>query len=489
MVRGCHPLASTGMAQVDQLRNTLEEVCAMKFIYKIDPDGKNQNQQYDDELYMDDDGDDDAMPALSKVPSYMRFDFVEDDEKVSMTAGVSPNSKGSRKASDVSVFGHVDGTDFDGITDPMPSTKALLQEPSKSVPYKKGRMFKRGVTFMNMGENERTFIYKHRTLYWIKDDSEEYPRSRIKFDQVKLKREDSKSVSVKTPRKEYILRCEKSKDMDEWYKLFDDGRKAQYLTGSMINRMTKYSTKPTKLQKSGSSKASPSSSSGLSGLFSRMEQHKADSNAKAKSKGKGKGAMKRHSDPPINTLGSNKQNSNSSKTGRRVRWGQSFDERDNDDAEEEMSTSKTRTLTLDDAAIDSAISPHLKEHTLSPGTPNSPSHSHSFSPTSTTRNEEYVTVIGPQDGDSTYEFAYGFLRDIVYSQMLFNQRKQLHTNALKYIAKCLDNSKKNNDKLSLLHTRHIECVQRYSTMLSGDDDSADNGGRKGTRRSLFWTKN
>merc|ERR1712012_133162 len=123
-----------------------------------------------------------------------------------------------------------------------------------------------------------------------------------------------------------------------------------------------------------------------------MEQHKSDSNKKSKSKGGN--AMKRHSDPPINTLGSNKnQNSNSSKA-KNVRWARSFD-----DTEEETSSSKTRTLTLDDAAIDSAISPHLKEHNLSPGTPNSPSNSHSFSPTANSavgRNqteEEYVAVI------------------------------------------------------------------------------------------------
>ena len=68
---------------------------------------------------------------------------------------------------------------------------------------------------MNMGENERTFIFKHRTLYWIKDESEEYPRSRIKFDESvsRLKREDHKSVLVKTPRKEYILRCERKKGL------------------------------------------------------------------------------------------------------------------------------------------------------------------------------------------------------------------------------------------------------------------------------------
>merc|ERR1719499_1445692 len=190
--------------------------------------------------------------------------------------------------------------------------------------------------------------------------------------------------------------------------------------------------------------------------------------------------MKRHSDPPIDTL-KTKQNSNSSRAGR-VRFAHSFDE-----TEEEMSTSKTRSiLTLDDAAIDSAISPELKEHNLSPGTPNSPSDSrHSFSPSS---KEDVVAVIGPQDGDSTYEFAYGFLRDIVYGQMLFNQRKQLHTNAMNYIAKCLESSKKNNDKLSLLHTRHTEYAQRYSAMLQGDDNDLDGSGRGNDRRSMFWSR-
>ena len=56
----------------------------------------------------------------------------------------------------------------------MPATKALLQEPAKSVPYKKGKMSKRGVNFINMTETQRIFVFKHRTLYWVKDESEEY---------------------------------------------------------------------------------------------------------------------------------------------------------------------------------------------------------------------------------------------------------------------------------------------------------------------------
>lgn len=212
------------------------------------------------------------------------------------------------------------------------------------------------------------------------------------------------------------------KDMDQWFKLFDNGLKAKYLPDHMINRMTKYSKKPAKLTKTeskkrGSKGGSPTSTIALGGLLDRVQQHQSKSNGKSKGKTKGKMSMKRHSDPPIDTL-KTKQNSNSSRAGR-VRFAHSFDE-----TEEEMSTSKTRSiLTLDDAAIDSAISPELKEHNLSPGTPNSPSDSrHSFSPSS---KEDVVAVIGPQDGDSTYEFAYGFLRDIVYGQMLFNQRKQV----------------------------------------------------------------
>merc|ERR1712083_748501 len=84
-------------------------------------------------------------------------------------------------------------------------------------------------------------------------------------------------------------------------------------------------------------------------------------------------------------------------------------------------------------------------------------------------------------GDNLYEFAYGFLRDVVYSQMLHNQRKQLHTNALKYIAKCLKD--KMDDKLALLHTRHIECIQKYSDMLQGDDSQRN--AHQPKRQSFF----
>ena len=131
MLRGCHPLAVTGMADVLHLREKLDEVCAMKFIYKIGADGKRLNQHYDDDLFVDGEDDENTndVPTLNKKPSYMNFEV----EPPSLAAG-SP--KGNKTKNDENVF-HVDGTDFDGITDPMPSTKALLQQPSKSVPYKK----------------------------------------------------------------------------------------------------------------------------------------------------------------------------------------------------------------------------------------------------------------------------------------------------------------------------------------------------------------
>jgi len=95
--------------------------------------------------------------------------------------------------------------------------------------------------------------------------------------------------------------------------------------------------------------------------------------------------------------------------------------------------------------------------------------------------DENAEVIGQQPGDNLYEFAYGFLRDVVYQQMLHNQRKQLHTNALKYIAKCLKD--KMDDKLALLHTRHIECIQKYSDMLQGDDSQRN--AHQPKRQSFF----
>merc|ERR1719361_3337318 len=211
----------------------------------------------------------------------------------------------------------------------------------------------------------------------------EYPRSRIKFDESvqRLKREDPKSVSVKTPRKEYILRCEKSKDMDEWFKLFNDGLQAKYLTGSMINRMTKYSTKPAKLPKQGSSQSnssisSPKSNSGLASLLGRVQQHQKEK-GKRNSGSSDKGNSKRNSGP------------------QKVRFAHSFDEMD--DIDEIVGT-----LTLDDDEINAAISPVLKTQLSTPGTPNSQSRSHSFSPSHSLRGgiseEDILTVIGPHPG-------------------------------------------------------------------------------------------
>eukprot|EP01084_Bolivina_argentea_P249391 417467_1 len=197
----------------------LKQLFYMKFIILSNSIKKNKNKK-----------------KKKNIPSYNNFnidleELKKKEEEINMTD-----------------INHVDLTEFDGITDPMPATKALLQEPSKSVPYKRGKMFKRGVNFINMTETQRIFVFKHRTLYWIKDDNEEYPRSRIKFDESvqKLKREDMRSCSIKTPRKEYILRCQKKKDMDQWFKLFKQALTANYLSDTMMIRMTKHiQQKPT----------------------------------------------------------------------------------------------------------------------------------------------------------------------------------------------------------------------------------------------------
>jgi len=411
MIRGCHPLAEMGMNNKKRLRATLHKLCQMKFIRK--------SQEID--IYSDDIGVDikykekNTKKHTKALPSYNNFDqhYFENDAKTT-----------KKKRNTESDLNHVDYTDFDGITDPMPATKALLQEPSKYVPYKKGKMYKRGVNFINMTETERTFVFKHRTLYWMKEENEEYPRSRIKFDQSvqKLKREDQRSCSIKTPRKEYILRCQKKKNMDQWFKLFKEALQTNYLSDTMMKRMKHHSNAP-KVATTKNTKAPKS----------KMEELLNGSNTKKE----------------------NEEDSNDEEWNDEMAEDVVYDlQKILDDEENEEEDDKINI------ELDKVISPQLKMVSFS---------------------KDKEECIGVKAGDSCYEFAYGFLRDIVYEQMLHNQRKQLHTNALKYIAKCL--KEKNDDKLALLHTRHIECVQRYSDMLQGDD--SQKGAYAPKRQSFF----
>ena len=208
----------------------------------------------------------------------------------------------------------------------MPLTQELLQQPDPEEPYNRGKVFKRGTTWVNMGENERIFIFKHRTLFWVKDKSEEYPRGRIRFDEsFRMKREDAKSIKFKTPRREYVLRAESKCEADQWFCLFKQALR-----------------------------------------------------------------MKRKGTDSAIFLANGAQDVN------------------------EQKSSVERT------------------------------------------------PVGAQHADANFEFAYGFLRDIVCEQMHANQRMQLHTNAQNYIAECLETQTNDRDKLSILHTRHIQSVLRYS---------------------------
>jgi len=53
-----------------------------------------------------------------------------------------------------------------------------------------------------------------------------------------------------------------------------------------------------------------------------------------------------------------------------------------------------------------------------------------------------------------YEFSYGFLRDVIYEQMLQTQKQQLHNQANKYIAQLV--SKVHDNHLAFLGERHQE---------------------------------
>ena len=629
MIRGCHPLPETGMNAKKRLRSALNKLCEMQFIYKL-KDRESRLNTKDDDIGIDLDVNDDkkeennqqkqlTMKKLTKVPSYNNFDFEPEDlvKEQSLNGGNGSDKKGNKTKNknnhqSEEDINHIDLTEFDGITDPMPATKALLQEPAKCVPYKRGKMFKRGVNFINMTETQRIFVFKHRTLYWIKDENEEYPRSRIKFDQSvqKLKREDMRSISIKTPRKEYILRCNKKRDMDEWFKLFTEALRANFLNDTMMKRMKQFGEKNKDKKKSkskgsnnnngkfnmhdllngaGNKTSSPSTSSPQTKKYNKRHSDKISSsqtNTKYKKTqkqtntpppksnnkyssikpynfkathqpkqqqqeardyapsvvdvdyGKSKAptafdmAYRRqksankygygddddkdldqfddctHKDKisPLNpsisskrgvTFGPNVVGGDEEDTdeddelnaeelqdvvhvlrtmsvGSGIDMGADADfEHDDDDEEEEEEeeeeeTSKTNSSSsskdkeLSNRALDKKISSQLKVHISKHVSVES-----NDDPSGFMSSDEEYDVVGVQSGDSVYEFGYGFLRDIVYEQMLYNQRKQLHTNALNYIAKCLE--EKNDDKLALLHTRHIECVQRYADMLQGDD--------------------
>ena len=80
MVRGCHPLAETGM-NAKKLRAALQQLCDMQFIYKLKDRQSRLNAP--DDIGIDLDGAEKilSMKPLSKVPSYNNFDRDPDEMK------------------------------------------------------------------------------------------------------------------------------------------------------------------------------------------------------------------------------------------------------------------------------------------------------------------------------------------------------------------------------------------------------------------------
>ena len=107
----------------------------------------------------------------------------------------------------------------------MPTTSSLLVAPVSTVPYKRGVMYKRSKGFKSANEQKRIFIFKHRTLYWIRDDKQppEYPQNYLRFDdnikKIKTK-SDQLTIKVETTKKDYYLRCEKMADLQSWFNHF-----------------------------------------------------------------------------------------------------------------------------------------------------------------------------------------------------------------------------------------------------------------------------
>mmetsp|Transcript_54227 Transcript_54227/g.89761 ORF Transcript_54227/g.89761 Transcript_54227/m.89761 type:complete len:574 (+) Transcript_54227:2-1723(+) len=550
------------MNAMHRMRATLDSLCRMRFIYKCATfaTGAASSSAHDaaaELSHMSATGvglfDDDIGTGVEsggggggadgggskthkkQLPSYMDMDrdpsqvsAYENDEYKNGVSSVTGTGTGDE---------FIDETVFDGITDPMPSTKALLQEPSKSIPYKKGRMYKRGTNFINMTEVQRIFVFKHATLYWVKDENEDYPRSRIKFDKSlkNLKIEDKRTVSIKTPRKEYILRCNKKKDMDDWLELFkasirahllneawsqrlgqSDKQQQQQHQGLDIANIPSLSEMATQISNGGGTPLSPSSPRSKSdpnhhhtSVVDVDYHHNHNNNnhnnhnhnhnhnkaaavavpptiATVKEEDDDeKGDLMQFEDytPIAKSPMSLKKVGFNEQANTRQNYSMEFDDEEDIDAEPDedvdgdgdgdddgdaampsedvLNVLRQQLSTCDidiEAAkqeqqpvitdLDAQISPHLRQEPRAD-------------------DDDVFDVIGVNSDDSEYQFSYGFLRDILYQAMLHSQRKQLHANALKYIAKFL--AVNYDDKLALLHTRHIECQQKYSDMLQGNN--------------------
>ena len=88
--------------------------------------------------------------------------------------------------------------------------------------------------------------------------------------------------------------------------------------------------------------------------------------------------------------------------------------------------------------------------------------------------------------DHTYEFNYGFLRDVLYEQMLHTQKKALHVSAKKYLETLISNDGYSED-LQKLVQKHIEYAQNLQNHVQFDNPNVLT--RQQQRRSHMWRNN
>jgi len=248
--------------------------------------------------------------------------------------------------------------------DPMPKVADLLRKPphDSKEPYKSGVLFKKSLKKFHT-EQERLFVFKHNSLYWMLNKNMEHPRNKIKFDGsvlgVVLSGPDR--LMIKTVNKTWSLRSESKETIDSWHNFLKERVKEQY--------------------------SSKGASLGLYGSdYKKLSKRKQDS----------KSGVKMAEDFDLKVAEE------------QTKWYEGLTTEERQSLKEQVRKSKR----IEDLGLD--ISQRQAEYIYN-------LYGHSSGPL-------YDFGEDDSNGDEPkfYEFSFGFLRDVIYTAMLYSQRRLLH---------------------------------------------------------------
>jgi len=297
--------------------------------------------------------------------------------------------------------------------EPMPKVKDLLRRPPahSKEHYKSGRMFKKTQGRVFSKEVQRLFVFKHNTLYWMEKSDDTFPKNRWKFNGKEVLGVARKGdhILFKAATKTWMLRCEKKLELDSWFTFLQERINEQY---EMEKKRKEFPS--TRMSRASRNKGSQPLSMSMSGANGDSGSHGRASEMDDEKEDIGKPRW-----TFIDSL--NKQQRTSLQTA----VNQGSDLRGlGDDLGFEMN--------------DEQAAMALKYFRRPPS---------ERGPT--------IDFEESDDYEKFYEFSYGFLRDVIYEQMLHSQRKQLHMQCKQHYAKKKGEDPMNYTKWTVLEARNL----------------------------------